>query len=118
MGNNVNFCGIVSISEESSIASAHINKNIMIRHYDEPTILSNPYIQPSFMEINETTTPYEYQILINKDTEIEGISGFENFATVSENNPNKFSKLFFSSETDKNELGLRKTIFSKDNSFE
>ncbi len=72
MGNNVNICGIVAISEEGHIISSNLKQNLNARHYDEPTILSHPFFQNNYTIENNDTIPFEYRLMMNKETEIDG----------------------------------------------
>lgn len=107
MGNNINFCGIVSISEEGRIYSTQINRNTCIRHYDEPNILLNPNqnlqlqnVQNVYIIEDRESLTIEYQMITNKDTEIEGL---EKTQTFTDKNTHNFSK-FFCSNAEKNEI--------------
>lgn len=106
MGNNINFCGIVSTSEEGHFYSTQSNRNTNIRHYDEPNILLNPNqnfqlqnLQNVFIMGNPESA-YEYHMITNKETEIEGL---EKTPTLHETNGHNFSR-FFGTENEKNEI--------------
>ena len=108
MGNNVNICGIVAISEEGHIISSNLRQNLNARHYDEPTILSHPFFQNNDTIENNDTIPFEYRLMMNKETEIDG---------VDEKN-NRLSKLLNSSKIQKRHLrDVGSILFSNENSF-
>lgn len=119
MGNRINFCGIVGLSEESqSLSVAHLNKNINIRHYEEPTILTNPVFHNALLYYHENTnndeeSSFQYHIIYNKETEIDGM---ERIGDLSLKNTNENIE---SPDTNKEmyESEVGRVLFSKKDSL-
>lgn len=119
MGNSINFCGIVALSEESQhLSVAQLNKNINIKHYEEPTILTNPVFHNALLYYHENTNidedaSFQYQIIYNKETEIDGI---ERIGTLS---LKKTNEILESPDTNKEmyESEVGRVLFSKKESL-